>query len=94
MITDEMINDWRINYGLDVSSPEDAGRWWSERNDGKAPAGAVAALGLCIEEIERLRDWQRRAIDLLTLGYGPLCDEYEPECMGCQAHALIGGALL
>lgn len=62
MITDEMINDWRINYGLDVSSPEDAGRWWSERNDGKAPAGAVAALGLCIEEIERLRAWQRRAI--------------------------------
>lgn len=43
-------------------------------------------------EIERLRDWQRRAIDLLTLGYDPPCEEYHPECPGCQAHDLIGGA--
>ena len=28
----------------------------------------------------------------LTLGYDPPCEEYHPECPGCQAHDLIGGA--
>jgi hypothetical protein len=28
--------------------------WWQDNMDGKAPAGVVAALGLCINEIERL----------------------------------------
>jgi hypothetical protein len=55
MIDDEMICGWRINYGLDEKSPEDAMRWWNDAMDGRAPAGAVAALGLALNEIERLR---------------------------------------
>jgi hypothetical protein len=51
----KLINDWRINYGLDTRSPADAMRWWHDNMEGKCPAGAVAALGLCIEEIERLQ---------------------------------------
>lgn len=54
-IDDKMLSDWRINYGLDTRTPAEAMRWWYDRMDGKAPAGAVAALGLCIDEIERLR---------------------------------------
>jgi hypothetical protein len=51
----KMVADWRINYGLDTRTPAEAMRWWHDNMDGKAPAGAVAALGLCIDEIERLR---------------------------------------
>ena len=51
----KMLSDWRINYGLDTRTPAEAMRWWHDSMDGKAPAGAVAALGLCIDELERLR---------------------------------------
>ncbi len=54
-VDEKLISDWRINYGLDTRSPADAMRWWHDHMDGKCPAGAVAALGLCIEHIERLR---------------------------------------
>lgn len=54
-IDDKMLSDWRINYGLDTRTPAEAMRWWYDRMDGKAPAGAVAALGLCIDELERLQ---------------------------------------
>lgn len=54
-ITQDMIDGWRINYGLDKMSPSEAARWWSENQDGRAPAGAVAALGLCLIKLERLR---------------------------------------
>jgi hypothetical protein len=46
MITDEMINRWRINYGLDNRSPDEAARWWNENLNGMSPAGAVAALAV------------------------------------------------
>ena len=55
MISEEMIDCWRINYGLDTRSPEDAGRWWNDNNAGMAPAGAVAALGIVLDELERMR---------------------------------------
>jgi hypothetical protein len=51
MIDAKTMREWRINYGLDRRSPEDAARWWGCG----APAGAVAALGLCLDEVERLR---------------------------------------
>ena len=54
-ITQDMIDCWRINYGLDKRSPEDAARWWGEHLDGKAPAGVVAALGLVLNELDALR---------------------------------------
>lgn len=53
-LTPDMIAAWRANYGLATRTPEEAMRWWDERCLGKAPAGAVAALGLCLEEIARL----------------------------------------
>lgn len=55
MIDAETIRTWRINYGLDTRTPEQAMRWWSGEMHGCAPAGAVAALGLCLDEIDRLR---------------------------------------
>lgn len=55
MIDAETIRCWRINYGLDTRTPEEAMRWWSTHRDGMAPAGAVAALGLCLQERDRLR---------------------------------------
>ena len=58
-----MLSDWRINYGLDTRTPAEAMRWWYDRMDGKAPAGAVAALGLCIDEIERLTANIKKAND-------------------------------
>ena len=53
--TPESIACWRVNYGLDTRSPEDAMRYWSERCAGMAPAGAVAALGFALLELEALR---------------------------------------
>ena len=61
----KMVADWRINYGLDTRTPAEAMRWWHDNMDGKAPAGAVAALGLCIDELERLRADAER-LDWLT----------------------------
>ncbi len=63
LITSQMLSDWRANYGLDKRTPIKAMHWWQDNMDGKAPAGVVAALGLCINEIERLtaeRDELRR----------------------------------
>jgi hypothetical protein len=54
-ITDEYIRDWKVNYGLDQRSPADAMRWWNDNMNGMAPAGAVAALGLLIQEREALK---------------------------------------
>jgi hypothetical protein len=65
LITSQMLSDWRANYGLDKRTPIKAMRWWQDNMDGKAPAGVVAALGLCINEIERLtaeRDELRRQL--------------------------------
>lgn len=50
----DLIATWRTNYGLDRRTPEEAMRWWSDNNIGQAPAGAVAALGLCLDAIARL----------------------------------------
>jgi hypothetical protein len=54
-ITQDMIDCWRGNYGLDTRSPADAMRYWSDTGAGMSPAGAVAALGLLLEERDRLR---------------------------------------
>lgn len=54
-ITEDMIACWRVNYGLDKMTPADAMRWWEKSFNGSAPAGAVAALGLCLAEIDALR---------------------------------------
>ena len=54
LITSQMLSDWRTNYGLDKRTPIKAMHWWQDNMDGMAPAGVVAALGLCINEIERL----------------------------------------
>lgn len=57
-ITEDMVACWRVNYGLDTMTPAEAMRWWESSCDGSAPAGAVAALGLCLAERDSLlRDW-------------------------------------
>jgi hypothetical protein len=55
MLDDETIRTWKVNYKLDTMTPEGAMVWWYAWNNGLAPAGAVAALGLALEEIERLK---------------------------------------
>ena len=64
MIDPETILAWKTNYGLDTRSPEKAAAWWHEKMAGKAPAGAVAALGLALEEIDRLRDELERCREM------------------------------
>ena len=64
MITHETISCWRINYGLDTRTPFEAARWWHDKMAGKAPAGAVAALGLALEEIKRLRNELERCQEM------------------------------
>ena len=54
-ITQEVIDCWRINYGLDKRSPAEAAKWWEMNCQGFAPSGAVAALGTALDEIDRLR---------------------------------------
>lgn len=54
-VTHAVATCWRINYGLDKRTPADAARWWAAQWEGKAPAGAVAALGHALHEIDRLR---------------------------------------
>ena len=50
-ITAQTIEHWRVNYGLDQLTPQQAAGYWKTRCAGMAPAGAVAALGLCLQEI-------------------------------------------
>mgnify|MGYP007100091390 CR=1 FL=1 len=79
LIDDKMLSDWRSNYGLVDRTPAEAMRWWHDRMDGKAPAGAVAALGLCIGEIERLRavgvGYSQQTVDALSSERDRLRDE-------------------
>ena len=65
VITDDMVATWKVNYGLDTRGPAEAMKWWADAMDGKAPAGAVAALGLLLEERERHADAMRCALDAL-----------------------------
>lgn len=62
VITDELMQRWCDNYGLTDRTPAEAARWWIERMGGDAPAGAVAALGLAIGEIKRLRNVLRAVL--------------------------------
>ena len=52
MIDADTIRTWRINYGLCRRNPAEAAQWW-ETKVGHTPSDAVAALGTCIEEVER-----------------------------------------
>ena len=49
------IDCWRTNYGLDKRTPAQAARYWSEACAGMAPAGAVAALGVALDELDAER---------------------------------------
>jgi hypothetical protein len=49
------IDCWRINYWLDKRTPADAARYWADRCSGMAPAGAVAALGIALDDLAALR---------------------------------------
>lgn len=67
-ITAQTIEHWRVNYGLDQLTPQQAAGYWKTRCAGMAPAGAVAALGLCLQEIaalERERDEARAKVERL-----------------------------
>ena len=62
------IDGWRINYGLDKRTPAEAAQWWSDRLGGMAPAGAVAALGVALDELaewHKLRDPVNLHVNLL-----------------------------
>lgn len=58
-IEQSVIDGWRINYGLDKRTPAQAAQWWHDNCDGRAPAGAVAALGIVLDELEALRAAQQ-----------------------------------
>ncbi len=54
MIDDETINRWRANYGLVERNPIQAAQFWEMTNSGMAPSGAVAALGICLDELAEM----------------------------------------
>ena len=60
-VTQDMIDCWRVNYGLATRTPDEAMRLWEQSPPaGMAPAGAVAALGLLLQEREAMaRDAER-----------------------------------
>jgi hypothetical protein len=72
VIDQKTIEVWKANYGLDRDTPENAMRWWAEHMDGRAPVGAVAALGLALNELERLKG--------LLFSLGAMSD---PPCFAC-----------
>jgi hypothetical protein len=55
VIGDETINRWRANYGLVERNPIQAAQFWKMTNGGMAPAGAVAALGICLDELAKMQ---------------------------------------
>ena len=69
MITDDMVATWKVNYGLDTRGPAEAMKWWADAMDWKAPAGAVAALGLLLEERDRIIRHIRGAMGHAEAGY-------------------------
>ena len=56
------IDGWRVNYGLDKRTPADAARYWADRCAGMAPAGAVAALGIALDDLDALRKDAEEAV--------------------------------
>ena len=81
----KMLSDWRINYGLVSRTPAEAMNWWHDHMNGKAPAGAVAALGLCINEIERLTaalQWEQSRADRQGT-HGDGCADWGPAHYEC-----------
>lgn len=50
------IDCWRVHYGLDKRTPAAAARYWGDTCAGMAPCGAVAALGVALDELEALRE--------------------------------------
>ena len=83
-VTDELIKAWEINYGLSKRTPEEACRWWSDNNHGMAPAGAVAALGLCIAEIKALREAERKKVVDFAHCYDIHRNDECPYCGECH----------
>jgi hypothetical protein len=81
--------DVGISGGL-ITSAE--GKWVSYASHCASRDALVNVVDAQANEIERLRAWQRTAIDMLTLGYGAACAEHDAACLTCQAHDLIGGA--
>ena len=54
-VSQEVIDCWRKNYGLDKRTPAEAARWWHDNLDRKAPAAVVAALGIALDDLDMLR---------------------------------------
>jgi hypothetical protein len=67
-IQQSTIECWRINYGLDTRTPAEAANWWHASMQGCAPSGCVAALGVALDELERLRQICTNAHDQLLRG--------------------------
>lgn len=80
------IDCWRINYGLDCRSPADAARYWAETPVGMAPAGAVAALGVVLDELDSLRNDAAAAVAAERERCAKLAEEYAT-CGGSNFHA-------
>lgn len=64
------IDCWRANYGLDKRTPVEAMRYWADTCAGMAPAGAVAALGIALDDLAALRKDAERYRKLRAGHYG------------------------
>lgn len=79
------IDGWRVNYGLDKRTPREAVQWWSDNLGGFAPAGAVAALGVALDELDALRAAIEAALPFtMTIGQRALMAAIGPS-VGAKA---------
>lgn len=56
----EARDGWRMNYGIVKGDPMAAYIAW--KRNGSAPIGAVVALGLCIDEVDRIAEEVERLV--------------------------------
>ena len=63
-VTQDVIDCWRVNYGLD-KTPHDLHAFWADR----VPSGAALALKAACDEIKRLRGICASVHDGLLRGY-------------------------
>lgn len=87
------IEAWRMNYGIVKGDPMAAEKVWS-RFDTGAPVGAVVALGIALDEIERLREqvWtQGRALEAVKDCFCPDCGCFAIADAALQKKGCCGG---
>jgi hypothetical protein len=60
--------------------------------DGLCSTGRIEdakAIANAPTDIRDFLDWVKRMVEFTVNSLGPKCEEYEPDCVVCQAHKLL-----